>query len=225
MAQFQQHLLEWYGKHGRSFPWRDTSDGYAVLVAEKLLQQTVVRQAVVDAYLEIMKRYPAPLELSRADPADIEPLIRPLGFLYRARELVAMAQAIMSSYGGQVPRSIKGLMALPGVGEYGARAVLSFAFGEPIAIVDTNVARLLYRLYGIPGTLPANPARKRRLVELADALLARTRAKSYNLAVLDLCAMICKPAKPRCTDCPVLAFCSFGRSRTGIDKVTKGVPD
>lgn len=220
MAQFQQVLLEWYGNHGRSFPWRDTSDGYAVLVAEKLLQQTVVREAVVRAYLSIMERYPTPLELSRADPADIEPLIRPLGFPYRARELVAMAQAIMSSHGGQVPQSIKELMALPGVGEYGARAVLSFAFGEPVAIVDTNVARLLYRLYGIPGPLPANPARKRRLVELADALLARTRAKSYNLAVLDLCAMICKPAKPRCTDCPVLAFCSFGSSRTEIDKVT-----
>jgi A/G-specific adenine glycosylase len=99
------------------------------------------------------------------------------------------------------------LIALPGVGDYSARAVLSFAFGEDVPIVDTNVARFLYRLCGLPGPMPANPARKRSLIELAGELVPAGRAKEFNLAILDLCAQICRPKNPLCTDCPVNLYC------------------
>lgn len=212
-AEFQHQLLAWFEREQREFPWRLRPKPYEVLVAEKLLQQTAARAVVVESYQEVLRRYPTPTDLAKAQLSDLEELIRPLGFTYRARDLLAMAQALVERYNGDVPTNLKELLALPGVGDYAARAVLSFAFGEDVPVVDTNVARFLYRLFGIEGRLPFNPARKKSLIDLAASLVPPGRSKDWNLAILDLCASICKPSIPLCSSCPVQPYCNYGSEK------------
>lgn len=210
MEEFWETLLVWFGQHGRSYPWRQTLNPYDVLIAERLLQQTAARDHVVHAYRSLLTHYPSPHELAQAQSEELEEIIRPLGLLYRARQLVEMAKEIVGRYGGTVPCQLEELLALTGVGDYAARAVLSFACMEHVPVVDTNVARFLYRFLGLEGSLPANPARKKGLIELARRLLPHDRSRDYNLAVLDLCAAICTSRNPRCPVCPVSAYCLFG---------------
>lgn len=215
VADLQRRLLRWHASNRRDFPWRRTADPYAVLVAEKLLQQTAARPVTVAAFEEFMYRYPSVADLAGARMADLGEIFAPLGFHYRAAELKALAVALVERHGGEVPDDLRLLKALPGVGDYAARAVLSFAHGKDASVVDTNVARFLYRVYGIPGPLPANPARKKQLLDLASELSPPGRSKEFNLAVLDLCALVCTPSRPKCPACPVQSLCAFGRSSGG----------
>ena len=210
--EIQTRILSWFHDHGRQFPWRQARDPYAILLAEKLLQQTSVRQDLLDAYRALLDRYPTPEELAVANVAQIRPVIQPLGFHYRAEELVALAKSIVQKHAGRIPQDLKSLLALPGVGDYTARAVLCFAFGEDVPIVDTNVARILYRLFGLPGPMPANPARKGALIELAQSLIPAGRSRDFNFAVLDLGALVCKPTSPVCAKCPLAPLCGFAAS-------------
>jgi A/G-specific adenine glycosylase len=204
-------LLRWFQKEGRIFPWRSQRDPYAILVAEKLLQQTAARQVVVHAYRELLARYPTAGDLATANVRTLRRIIRPLGLSYRATELRALGQSLVTRFGARVPANFHQLMSLPGVGDYAARAVLSFAFNKDVAVVDTNVARFLHRFFAIPAPLPANPARKKVLTELAANLVPRGRSREFNFAILDLCAAICKPGAPECRRCPVRFFCAFGK--------------
>lgn len=208
--RLQQRLLDWFAHNQRDFPWRHTREPYAVLIAEKLLQQTAAKAVVVEAYVSLLNRYPNPLSLASADVTQIAITVRPLGLSYRALELSVLAEALVELHGGAVPSDLKALLALPGVGDYTARAVLSFAYGDDVPVVDTNVARFLYRLYGIPGRLPSNPARKMSLIEIAKTLVPAGKSRDYNLAILDLCALLCKPGEPLCHLCPVRRYCSYG---------------
>jgi A/G-specific adenine glycosylase len=212
LVGFQQRLLTWYSQNGRRFPWRETADPYAILIAEKLLQQTQARESVISAYQALLSTYPSPGALAKANLADVRAIVQPLGLAYRAAELIGLAASLVSLYDGVIPDSLVALMALPGVGDYSARAVLSFAFGYDVAIVDTNVARIFYRVFGIPGPMPSNPARKRSLIDLATALLPAGQARQFNLALLDLGALICTPRAPDCEVCPVLKYCDYGKA-------------
>jgi len=173
ISAFQDKLLSWHESNARAFPWREQKDPFAVLISEKLLQQTKARSTVISAYNKLLSLYPTPEALANADINTLKELIQPLGFIYRANELPIMAQALVERHQGQVPNSLHELLDLPGVGDYGARAVLSFAFGEDLPIVDTNVARWIYRLDGISGPMPSNPARKkllRRITRINDPI-------------------------------------------------------
>lgn len=211
-SEIQRRLLNWFQEHQRAFPWRETTDPYAILVAEKLLQQTSVNDRVVSAYRSILLEYPAVDALAQTKPEDLEPLIGPLGFRYRARELPRLAQTIVSQHAGRVPDNLSQLLSLHGIGDYIARAVLCFAYGQDVPIVDTNVARFLYRVFGLPGNLPSNPARNRKLIHLAANLVPAGNAKDFNLAILDLCAEICTRSNPSCTICPVQELCHQGKT-------------
>lgn len=211
ISGIQDWLLAWFERSRRDFPWRHTDNPYIVLVTEKLLQQTAARDSVVKAFHDLTTLYPSVSELADADDAELERILAPLGFHYRAKELKVLARTLLEEHGGSVPADLKQLKALPGVGDYMARAVLSFAYGQDVAVVDTNVARFLYRVFAIPGPMPSNPARKRTLLELAQELVPSGRSKEFNLAVLDLCALVCTPTKPKCTECPVQPFCDFGQ--------------
>jgi A/G-specific adenine glycosylase len=219
----QEKLLGWFQISKRAFPWRETSDAYAVLIAEKLLQQTAARDIVVGVYNEFIDKFPTPRDLAQAEIADIERLIEPLGLLYRARELKAIAEVIVSRHEGKVPPSPSLLKELPGIGEYSARAVMAFAYDADVAIVDTNVARFLYRVHGLRGRIPPNPARTKSLIDLATTLLPLGRARDFNLAVLDLCAQICKPSNPICKSCPISSECEYGRLE--VASVGRPAPD
>lgn len=212
-AKLQKYLLAWFEANRREYPWRETRDPYAVLVAEKLLQQTAVGDRVVKAYEAILALYPSPLSLANAELEHLEEIVFPLGLHYRARELKTLASVLIERCEGVIPDNIGELKALPGVGEYTARAVLSFAYGEDVPVVDTNVARFLYRVFRLDGPVPANPARKKSLIALAGKLLPQGHSKEFNLAILDLCALICTPSNPECNTCPVYSLCEFGSSR------------
>lgn len=212
ITNIQTDLLRWFTTNQRSFPWRETSDPYKIMVAEKLLQQTAATDAVVTAYNKIIELYPNIEALAVADVKELRRIILPLGFTYRADELPRLAREILRRGDGQVPGDLNELLSLPGIGDYAARAILSFACTRDVPIVDTNVARWLYRLYAIEKPLPSNPARNRELIERAASLIPKGNSRNFNLAVLDLCATICTARRPDCARCPVLRSCCYGRT-------------
>jgi len=209
--KIQKILLDWFETNQRHFPWRETSNPYFILVAEKLLQQTLANDHVVNAYQEIIDAYPDLPGLAEAKRSEIRPVIKPLGFIYRARELPKLAQDIIQRFDGKIPHNLKDLKSIPGVGDYIARAVLCFGFGQAIPIVDTNVARFLYRLFGLNAPLPSNPARHRRLIAQATILIPLNKTKEFNLAILDLCAKVCTHNNPNCPECPIINYCEYGK--------------
>jgi A/G-specific adenine glycosylase len=212
-SRFSRPLLKWFKTAGRDFPWRETNDPYKILIAEKLLQQTSVRKALIDLYLYLVEKYPTPNLLADADFQELTNLVQPLGLHYRAKDLILMAKDIKEKFSGIVPDDLKSLLLIYGVGDYSARAVLSFAYGHDVAVVDTNIARILYRVFAIPGKFPQNPARKRQLLELAAELVPANKSKEFNWAMIDLGALICVPSNPLCDKCPLNNICMFNLQR------------
>jgi len=216
ITELQNILLDWFRDNSRNFPWRKSSNPFHILIAEKLLQQTFVGDKVVNAYLLIVTKYPNPKTLSNARIEELHQIVAPLGLNYRAQEMINLASAIDSQFSGNLPDEYKSLMKLPGVGEYIARAVLSFGYNQNIAIVDTNVARVLFRVFGIGLPIPANPARKKYLIDLATSLIPEGKSREFNFAILDFSAKICKPKNPACQICPISRFC-FYFMKSGFD--------
>lgn len=205
--QVQKSLLAWYSQNGRSFPWRETRNPFYILIAEKLLQQTQAREGVVAAYRSIISLYPEPKDLANANVEDIRKIIQDLGLLYRAEEIVSMSYEINNKFQGIVPDDLSNLLSLTGVGDYAARAVLSFVDNADIEIVDTNVARFLYRFLALDGNFPSNPARNRKLRQIAREFVPAGNSRQYNFALLDFCALVCSSRKPNCLKCPILQYC------------------
>lgn len=218
-ADFHKRLLEWFEQAQRSFlPWRNTQDPYAVIVAEKLLQQTSARQLVITAYEKVMERFPTPGDLAEAEVGELREMIRSLGFHYRANELIAMAKEIVEDFGGEIPHTYGDLLSLTGIGHYCAGAVLCFSYNQDIAIVDTNIALFLYRMFGLSGKVSTSPASNKYLFELANSILPTGNAREYNLALLDLCHIICTKKDPCCHICPVQEFCVYGVQMANVDQ-------
>ena len=205
---FRTALLAWaHGGNLRSFPWRNSHDAYAVLIAEFLLQRTPSWK-VVPVWSQLMNRYPTAGQLAAADSREIEDLIRPLGLTKRWGTLKAIA-AFVSKAG--VPRTFKELTAIPGIGRYMAQALLTVLLIDRVAPADSVTARVYKRYFGLPGRQD-NPDSAVAAVAEASMPRATTDAKLLNLAVLDLAAAVCKPVRPRCDQCPLRGSCaSMGR--------------
>jgi A/G-specific adenine glycosylase len=181
-----------------------------VLIAEILLQQTNVHKAL-PAYLEIIKRWPTPRDLGQARETELESIIRPFGFGYRARTLRTLALELMGKHGGRVPASRGRLLKLPGVGPYIASAVVAFAGNKKQALIDAPISRVLARLFGLPPVPPdAHPSKELR--EIAELLIAPGYSRRLNLALLDFAATVCKLKKPRCDVCLLRERCDFYKS-------------
>lgn len=210
--RFRNTLLTWFENNKREFPWRETKNPFHILIAEKLLQQTVAREAVISTYNKIISRYPTPQKLSEARLSRLEELIQPLGLKYRSLELITMAKELVWRHNGNVPDKLDDLLKITGVGDYSARAVLSFAYQHDTPIVDVNIARLIIRIYGIQGLITENPARNKELRTKAKYLLPVGRSRDFNLAELDLCAKVCKTTDPRCSFCPIIVYCCYGKN-------------
>ncbi len=210
--RISERLINWYHEFGRDFPWRETNNPYHILLAEKLLQQTSVRNDLLKAYTDLLESFPSVDKLAVAHEEKVFKIIHSLGLHYRAKELVILAREICDRHNGSIPQDFNMLISLPGIGDYTTRALLCFAFGKNVSVVDTNVARILYRIFGIPGPMPANPARKRQLVELADSLIPEGNARDFNFGMLDLGAMICRSRNPACSFCPLKNLCYYGQS-------------
>lgn len=201
-------LLDFFAETGRDLPWRRPGAGpWAVLVSEVMLQQTPV-QRVIPVYLEWMRRWPKPVDLARVSPGEAVRAWGRLGYPRRALRLRDTAQEIVRAHGGSVPADLASLLALPGVGDYTARAVAAFAFAARQPVVDTNVRRVLARaVRGGDERGPATAADRAQLADLLPedpALAARTCA-----ALMELGALRCTAQSPDCARCPLAATCAW----------------
>ncbi len=197
-------LLLWFDEHRRDLPWRRAREPYSVWLSEVMLQQTQVA-TVIPYFQRFLARFPDAKALAEAPLSDVLTLWSGLGYYSRARNLHRAAQAIAQ---GGMPRTSDGLRELPGFGRYTAAAVASIAFGEPVAVVDGNVARVLARLLALRAPL-ASVAET--LWSEAQALLDPARPGDFNEAMMELGALVCVPASPRCEECPIGAGCRARR--------------
>ena len=198
-------MLEWYRRYGRDLPWRQTTDPYHILVSEVMLQQTQVDR-VLPKYAEWLEKYPTLEALAGAAEADVSATWRPLGYNIRPKRLHAIARESMARYGGQLPSDEETLLSFKGIGEYTAGAVLSFAFGQRAAILDTNVARVLFRVFVGRGDLKSH-AMKRHLWEVSRAVLPHRHVFDFNQALMDFGATLCTARNPKCLICPMRRNC------------------
>ncbi|MEM2058304.1 MAG: hypothetical protein QXO76_08660 [Thermoproteota archaeon] len=204
--------MQWWESHKKDYPWRRTSDPYKILIAELLLRKTTAKQ-VEAVYEKFLSKYPDPVALSRASERELKDVITPLGMEHkRAVLLKKVGYEIVRRHSGRLPASREELMQIPGVGPYVANAVLCFAYGRDVPLVDTNAVRIFQRVFGF------RPRRRRarddpRLWNLATQAIPRGRARDFNLAVIDLAHLICLPRKPRCEVCTLSALCKYARER------------
>lgn len=202
----RRQALMWFRDHGRTFPWRASADPYVVLITEVLLQRT--RADLVESIFDrFFARFPTPQVLSEASSNEVVEILRPLGFLHRSARLTSLGTALVERHQGRVPRSKDALLALPGVGEYVANAVLTICFRQRRPLVDPNIIRLVDRLLGFQSARP-RPRDDAFLWHLISELLPSRGAREFNLALLDLGSVICRPKRPRCSCCPLRARCA-----------------
>ena len=205
-ADARAAVLAWFDARGRVLAFRGTRDPYGILVSEVMAQQTQISR-VVEGWSRFLERFPTVTALAAASPADVLRAWRGMGYDRRASNLRRAAQVIVAEHDGQVPRDLAALQALPGIGPYTARAVASIAFGATVGAVDTNVRRVLGRaLGGADGLAPAE------LQAAADASVDPVRPGDWTQAVMDVGATLCRPARPRCDECPVRPWCQFAGS-------------
>ena len=200
-----ERLLPWYREHRRDLSFRRTKDPYAILVAEVLLQRTRIVSGL--PYFErFMDRFPTVADLARASEEEVLKAWEGLGFYGRARNLHRAAKALVTDHGGKVPGTFSALRELPGIGDYTAGAVASIAFGERVPAVDGNAIRVLSRVFRLSGDLTRGDAR-RRLSEIAASLVPPDDPGTYNQALMELGATVCRPTAPRCPTCPLRSHC------------------
>ena len=209
---FTLTLLRWYSENGRELPWRGTKDPYAIWLSEIILQQTQVSQGW-DYWLRFMRQWPTVEALAAASEDEVLRQWQGLGYSSRARYLHQAARQVVDM--GGFPQTFDGLRQLKGVGDYTAAAIASIAFGQPVAVVDGNVYRVLARHFGI--ATPINTTEgKREFTALAQSLLPVADASAFNQAMMDFGAMQCVPRSPRCTFCPLQESCvAFREDRIG----------
>ena len=194
--KFRHKLLRWCDRSRRQLPWRADRNPYHIWISEIMLQQT--RVAVVsERYPKFLARFPNVKRLAAAKPQEVLAAWSGLGYYRRARALHAAARQIIQ-HGAGFPRTAQEWAALPGIGRYTAAAVASIAFGQPCAVVDGNVERVLARLFRVP---------KKNVWRVAKELLDRRRPGDFNQAMMELGATVCLPQAPLCDDCPVFAWC------------------
>ena len=220
---FTRKLLGWYGKAARALPWRRTRDPYRIAVSEFMLQQTQVSR-VEQFYPRFLERFPTIEKLAAARPKAVREAWEGLGYYRRASNLHALSRVVGETYGGKLPSDPAELDKLPGVGRYTAGAIACFAYEKPVPAVDTNVNRVIRRVFfvgirnqdsGVRSGRPDSGIRipESRIWSFTASLIPRSghRAWKFNQALMELGATICTARKPRCPECPVRSDCKTGR--------------
>ena len=209
--KFVELLLVWFNKNKREFSWRDPNlTPFQILIAEFMLQKTGANQ-VEKLYPEFIKSYPNPEAISNLSNEKLEELLHPLGlYQRRARDIKKTTIAILEN-DGELPKTKKELMALPGIGEYMASAILCFAFQIPVPIIDANVGRVMRRLYSFP--VKSAPSRDKNLLEKMTLIIPKSNFREFNLAILDFAALVCLPRSPSCQECPLLIICDYNSKK------------
>ena len=206
--RFVEGLLGWSSDHLRDFTWRLPVNltPYRVLVAELLLKRTTA-SAAARVYRPFLARFPDLASLSEASYADLETAFSPLGLhKQRAKSTAAMTDYLSAYHSSEVPSLLCELMKVPGIGQYSSRAVLSFGFDKPFAVVDGNVQRILGRVYGSEITSGSPVSQHQQIV---DWLLPIERHREFNYALIDIGSMVCRPSIPKCGECPLSEICDY----------------
>src|ERR1017187_7131217 len=208
IERLRLRLIEWYGRNRRDLPWRNSKGPYAIWVSEIMLQQTRVA-VVVERYQAFMARFPTLVSLALAPEQEVLALWSGLGYYRRARMLHKAAQFVADHHQGNLPVTAEELRTLPGIGAYTSAAIASIAHGEPVAVVDGNVERVLCRLAGWgAGSRSGGGAALRHKVEnLASQLVDPAHPGNFNQALMELGATVCLPRNPQCLMCPIAADC------------------
>ncbi len=217
-AIVQVHLLNWYRHNHRQLPWRRTNNPYHIWVSEVMLQQTQVN-TVLSYYRKFLNQFPDVTHLASADLQDVLKAWEGMGYYARARNLHRATKIVIQEHRGEIPTSWEGFKKLPGVGDYIAAAVLSIAFDQPYPVIDGNVKRVLARLLQIEA--PVNKTSSYKLFkEVASTLLDLQNPGTFNQAMMELGAVVCKPKNPLCNSCPLQSDC-LAHQREKINEYPK----
>lgn len=209
---FSKKIIRWYLVNPRDLPWRTTKDPYRIWLSEVILQQTRVAQGL-PYYLEFVRNFPNIKALANASEDKVMRTWQGLGYYSRARNLHACAKVIVTHYNGKFPETYHELLTLPGIGEYTAAAIASMAFGQPEAVVDGNVFRVLSRVFGIEEDISTSVGKK-VFRQKANVLLDSDQPGIFNQAVMEFGALQCTPKSPQCTDCIFSRDCFARKSQT-----------
>lgn len=204
-ADIAQALVDWFTTHGKDYPWRRTTDPWAILVSEIMLQQTTI-PTVLGRYEEWMVQFPTPAHLAAATEQEALRSWEGLGYYRRVRALKAAAHAITEQFGGRFPESAADIRSLPGIGDYTVGAVLSFAYNRPAPLVDANVSRVFARLFN-DFTPVDSPAGRKLHWQWAAEMVHPTNPRAYNSALMELGQTICTGSEPKCLTCPIRTRC------------------
>ncbi|MBC5775919.1 A/G-specific adenine glycosylase [Pontibacter sp. KCTC 32443] len=202
---FSETLINWYNRHKRNLPWRNTTNPYFIWLSEVILQQTRVNQGL-PYYIKFTEAYPTVQDLAAAPEDEVLRLWQGLGYYSRARNMHHTAKQIVNEYGSKFPDNYSELLKLKGVGSYTAAAVAAFAYKEQVAVLDGNVFRVLARVFGISEDI-AVPASRKTFQEQADKLVPAAEPDTYNQAVMEFGAIQCTPIMPDCLFCPLQQSC------------------
>lgn len=204
---FQRQLIHWFAMAGRDLPWRRTRDPYKILISEVMLQQTQVER-VQDYYQRFLATFPTVQDLAKASLEQVLDCWKGLGYYNRARNLHRTAQEVVERYGGNFPSTLAELAKLPGIGRYTAGAILSFAFHQEAPILDTNVKRLLTRIF-VHRASPQRRQMEKRLWRIAQEVIPPGKAWIINQAMMDFGATICIARNPKCDICCMHNICAM----------------
>jgi A/G-specific adenine glycosylase len=207
---FRKRLIAWGKLNCREFPWRNTDNAYHILLAEMMLRRTNAPQ-VVPVYIDFIRRYPTAKLLVSASRNDVYRALQPLGLAWRAENIRHMAEVLVNQFDGHVPADYEKLKMLPGVGDYVASAVCSFAFNRPMPVIDTNTVRVAGRYFGFP--THAESRRIKAVRQTVTAITSNRNARDFNFYFLDFASIICKANNPECHICPVNKRCNYGQKR------------
>ncbi len=214
---FRNTLLKWFKENGRRYPWRHEKDHYRILVAEMMLQRTRVEQ-VLPVYNEFIKKFPNVRTLSEAKIEDIAVFVAKLGLFWRSKMMKQTARNILIEHKGTIPSERKALLKIPGIGDYIADAMISFAFNGKRTVIDSNVIRLTTRFFGIESK--GEMRRNRNFIDFCQSISADLKPeeiRNLNWALIDHSAAVCKPV-PLCDQCPLSKSCHYFKGRRLIDK-------
>lgn len=204
---FAKNIIRWYKKNRRSYPWRRTKNPFRILVSEMMLQKTDTKK-VLSIYPLVIKKYPTPKHLALANLRTLRKEIHLLGINDRARRLKVTSKMIFRAHRAKVPQNRKELLTLLGVGDYIANAVLCFAFNRDVPLLDSNVIRVIKRVFSVESKKERARTDK-KLWEFAESLVAKGKAVDYNRGILDFAALICTAKKPKCKICPNAKICDY----------------
>jgi len=204
---FVDALLEWYTRNSRDFPWRGISDPYKILISEILLQKTRAENVVV-VFNRFVTKYPNAEKLSTASFSELKNEIEILGLhTQRATKLQKLAGILVEKYKGKVPNNKKELLELPGIGVYVANAVLCFAFGYDVPLLDTNIGRIIERVFSVK--VAGEERKKSKVWELIAEFVPKGKSREYNYSLIDFGALVCTTKNPRHNLCPLTEICDY----------------